>query len=197
MYTDAVDATVHDDIIGIESAKAGDAAAFGALVQRCQEVAFRAAYLLEVDRAAAADVAQEGFIRAYGSLAGFRSDAPFRPWLLRIVTNLARNELRSRAPRTGLFARLAPLAARTTPPPDADLTAQERASTLLGAVNDLPLDDRVVLYLRYFLELPEREIAQAIGKPTGTVESRLHRAAARLRRVIEERYPELMERDDE
>ena len=53
------------------------------------------------------------------------------------------------------------------------------------------IDDRVVLYLRFFLELPEREIAIAIGRPPGTVKSRLSRATGRLRAVIEARYPEL------
>ncbi len=53
------------------------------------------------------------------------------------------------------------------------------------------MDDRVVLYLRYFLDLPEREIATAIGKRPGTVKSRLHRASTRLRVVIQQDYPTL------
>jgi RNA polymerase sigma-70 factor (ECF subfamily) len=63
----------------------------------------------------------------------------------------------------------------------------------MHAIGELPEDDRVILHLRYYLELPEREIAAAIGKPPGTVKSRLHRASARLRAVIETRYPELRE----
>src|SRR5207302_10692524 len=74
-----------------------------------------------------------------------------------------------------------------------EVEARDEASTLLRAVNELPADDRVVLYLRYFVELPEREIAAAIGKAPGTVKSRLHRASARLREVIETKYPQLRE----
>ena len=59
------------------------------------------------------------------------------------------------------------------------------------SIGELPMDDRVVLYLRYFLDLPEREIATAIGKRPGTVKSRLHRASARLRVVIQQDYPTL------
>jgi DNA-directed RNA polymerase specialized sigma24 family protein len=56
---------------------------------------------------------------------------------------------------------------------------------------ELTGEDRVVLYLRHYLDLPEREIAAAIGQRPGTVKSRLHRAGARLRHVIDERYPGL------
>ncbi|MEO6045525.1 MAG: sigma factor-like helix-turn-helix DNA-binding protein, partial [Tepidiformaceae bacterium] len=58
-------------------------------------------------------------------------------------------------------------------------------------INELGAEDRVVLYLRYFLDLPEREIALAIGKAPGTVKSRLSRASGRLRTVIDARYPSL------
>ena len=78
----------------IAAAARGDAASFGALVERYQEPAFHAAYLLLRDASAAEDVAQEAFVRAYRQLHTFRRDAPFRPWLLRIVQNLALNELR-------------------------------------------------------------------------------------------------------
>jgi RNA polymerase sigma-70 factor (ECF subfamily) len=63
-------------------------------------------------------------------------------------------------------------------------------------MDELAPDDRAVLHLRYFLELPEREIAVAIDKAPGTVKSRLHRASQRLRAVIESKYPDLRERND-
>jgi RNA polymerase sigma-70 factor (ECF subfamily) len=181
-------------------AVAGDASAFGALVEQHQQVAFRAAYLIVRDAQAAEDVAQEAFIRAYRSMHKFRTSDPFRPWLLRIVTNLALNHARSQQRQRGLFDRIVRLRAETAPPtapPMHDaLAALDEASRLARAINELPPDDRVVLYLRYFLELPEREIATTIGKAPGTVKSRLHRAGARLRDVIRDRYPELMERSD-
>jgi len=156
-----------DDGAAIAAVRAGDADAFGVIVERYQQVAFRAAYLIVRDGAAAEDVCQEGFIRAYRQLGRFRSGEPFRPWLLRIVTNVALNDVRARGRRRGLFARLA-------------------------AIEELPPDDRVVLYLRHFLDLPEREIAEAIGKRPGTVKSRLSRARGRLRRVVETRYSSLI-----
>lgn len=182
-----------DETQTIERAAKGDAASFGALVEQYQEVAFRAAYLIVRDAAAAEDVAQDAFVRAYRRLHTFRRGEPFRPWLLRIVTNLALNEVRSRTRRTGLLGRIGAFAERAVEAPHDAVAASDDASVLLRAIGELPEDDRVVLHLRYYLELPEREIAAAIGKPAGTVKSRLHRASRRLRTVIEAKYPQLRE----
>ena len=172
-------------------AQRGDQQAYGELVTRFQQVAFRAAYLIVRESAAAEDVAQEGFVRAYQGLGRFRAGEPFRPWLLRIVTNLALNEVRARTRRGGLLERLGWASAKSEPPADEATLAGEERTELWHAINELGAEDRVVLYLRYFLELPEREIALAIGKAPGTVKSRLSRASGRLRGVIEERYPSL------
>ena len=192
VYSPQVDATLADESTAIERALDGDTAAFGTLVERYQEVAFRAAYLIVRDAQAAEDCAQDAFIRAYRGLRGFRRGEPFRPWLLRIVTNVALNDVRSKQRRTGLFDRVAAVAPKAVDAPDFSL-GDEHATTLARAINELPLDDRVVLHLRYFLDLPEREIATAIGKPPGTVKSRLHRAGKRLRELIEAKYPQLAE----
>ncbi len=180
-----------DESTAIEAARRGDADAFGVLVERYQEVAFRCAYLIVRDAAGAEDLAQESFVRAYRSLKNFRAGEPFRPWLLRIVRNLALNEVRARGRRQGLLSRIARLPTSADPGPSARLEERERQALVLRAIGELPMDDRVVLYLRYFLDLPEREIATAIGKRPGTVKSRLHRASARLRVVIQQDYPTL------
>ena len=180
-----------DEDGAVAAARKGDREAFRALVERYQEVAFRAAYLVVRDAAAAEDVAQEGFVRAYGALSSFHEGQPFRPWLLRIVTNLALNDVRARARRQGLLARFGRLRQDPEPAPEGAVVVGEQQALLWRAINELPADDRVILYLRYFLELPEREIAAAVGKPAGTVKSRLHRAGGRLRAVIDQRYPSL------
>ncbi|MEX2372534.1 MAG: sigma factor, partial [Dehalococcoidia bacterium] len=84
----------------------GDLHAFGRIVERYQDVALRAAWLVVRDEAAAQDVCQEAFLRAHRHLGRFRADEPLRPWLLAIVTNLAKNAVRSRARRHGMLARV-------------------------------------------------------------------------------------------
>ncbi len=187
------DAQAADDA-AVRATLDGDAQSFGPLVARYQEVAFRAAYLVVRDADAAEDVAQEAFIRAYRGLARFRTGAPFRPWLLRIVTNLALNEVRARGRRRGLaehVLRRAPAAPPRGDDPATRVVRDERDAALLRALRELRDDDQVVLYLRHFLELPESEMATALGVRPGTVKSRLSRAGARLREVIESRYPAL------
>lgn len=196
VYIERVDIADVDDATAVAAAAEGDHAAFAALVERYQQVAFRAAWLITRDAQDAEDVAQEAFVRAYRQLHTVRPGEPLRPWLLRIVQNQALNSVRSRNRRSGLLDRFAAIAPRTTPAPHTEVAAAEQSSQVLAAIARLPLDDQKVLHLRYFLDLPEREIAAAIGRPPGTVKSRLHRASARLRDVVDRDFPHLKERGD-
>ena len=174
-------------------AQQGDRAAFDALVQSYQELAFRAAYLIVRDEDDAADVAQDAFVRAYRSLGAFDVSRRFRPWLLRIVTNVALNSARSSGRRDAATERLARGAGTGKDQrPDAAVEAAEHSERVWAAIADLPDDDQRLIYLRYFLETSEAEAAESIGRPVGTVKSRLHRALQRLRRVIEDGYPDLL-----
>jgi len=185
------------DSEAILRAREGDGSAYAALVTNHQESAFRAAFLVLRDASAAEDIAQEAFVRAYRELRRFRAGESFRPWLLRIVTNLALNEKRAGGRRTALFERAGRLQADTTEPaPDELVVSDEQAVAVWRAVDRLDDGDRLVLYLRYFLDLNEKEMAVAIGKPAGTVKSRLHRAGRRLREIIERDYPELRDLND-
>lgn len=167
----------------IERARRGDHVAYGELVQRHQEVAVRTAYLACGDAAEAEDAAQDGFLKAHAALSRFRLEAPFRPWLLRIVVNEARNRRRSTGRRTGLALRMAEdrPADDAAPSPEAAVLAAEARRDLLAALERLGDDDRLVVGCRYLLELSEAETAEALGIPRGTVKSRLSRALARLR----------------
>jgi RNA polymerase sigma factor (sigma-70 family) len=166
----------------VSRARSGDASAFGALVDAFTEVAFRTAYLVTGDAAEAEDAAQEAFVKAYRALDRFREGSPFRPWLLRIVGNTARNRRRSTGRRLGLMLRAQAEAPRSPPAPSAEayVLRVERRRALLDAVNALPPDDRLVIGARYFLDLPEAEIAALAGVAPGTVKSRLFRARRRL-----------------
>ena len=167
----------------VAQAQRGDPGAYEFLVRRNQEVAFRTAYLVTGDSAEAEDAAQEAFIKAYYSLRRFRPGAPFRPWLIQIVANEARNRRRASGRRSGLALRAAadrPSGDAAASPEGAAL-AQEQRRVLLDAVKALRDEDRLVVAYRYFLELSEEEMAEALGCARGTVKSRLSRALGRLR----------------
>jgi RNA polymerase sigma-70 factor (ECF subfamily) len=161
------------------------------LVRRYQDVAMRTAYLIAPE-ADAADAVQDGFLKAYAGLSRFRDGAPFRPWLLRIVANEARNRRRSAGRRVGLALR----ASATAPPealadsPESEVLADEARAQLHGALGGLRDEDREVIGARYLLGLSEAETAQALSIPAGTVKSRTSRALARLRVALEALEPD-------
>ncbi len=167
----------------VERARAGDAQAYEALVREHQGIAFRTAYLITGSAADAEESAQDGFVKAYRALGRFRTGAPFRPWVLEIVANEARNRRRSAGRRTALAVRAAGEAPSgdAAPSPEGELLASEERASLLEAVNRLREDDRLVIGCRYFLELSEEETAGALRIRRGTVKSRLSRALERLR----------------
>ena len=172
----------------VAQARRGDAHAYEELVSAHQGIAFRTAYLLSGNAADAEEAVQDGFLKAYRALWRFRPGAPFRPWLLRIVSNEARNRRRSAGRREALRLRLAREAAPgdAAPSPGAALLDAERRDELVGALNRLPERDRLAIACRYVLDLSEAETAAALGCRRGTVKSRLSRALERLRAELEE-----------
>lgn len=163
--------------------------AYEELVRRYQDVAVRTAYVVAGSADDAEDAAQEGFVKAYAALGRFRAGAPFRPWLLRIVANEARNRRRSSGRRAMLAVRAAEdrPSLDAAPSPEVAVLAQETRATLLAAINALRDEDREVIGARYFLDLSEAETADTLGIPRGTVKSRLSRALGRLRVELDQR----------
>jgi RNA polymerase sigma-70 factor, ECF subfamily len=170
----------------VDRARSGDEDAYEELVRAHQGIAFRIAYLVVGDAAEAEDAAQEGFVKAHRALGRFRSGAPFRPWLLQIVANEARNRRRSAGRRAALALRAAAEGSSggAAPSPEGSLLAGEERERLLAAVNELGEGERLVIACRYFLELSEEETAAALGVRPGTVKSRTSRALARLREQL-------------
>jgi RNA polymerase sigma factor (sigma-70 family) len=170
----------------VERARRGDAAAFEELVVSYQGIAFRTAYLLAGDAADAEEAAQDAFVKAYRALGRFRRGAPFRPWVLAIVANEARNRRRASGRRAALTvrAREEDRLGGAAPSPEAALLTGEKRERLLHAVESLADEHRDVIVCRYFLELSEEETAAALGLRRGTVKSRTSRALERLREAI-------------
>lgn len=170
-----------DDLI--RRAKRGDTHAYEELVHAFEGIAFRTAYVLSGNAADAEEAAQDGFVKAWRALGRFREGAPFRPWLLRIVANEARNRRRSAGRRAHLALRAATeqVSGDAAPSPESALLSAETRERLLAAVEALPDDQREMVSLRYFVGLSEREVAESLDLPVGTVKSRTSRALERLR----------------
>jgi RNA polymerase sigma factor (sigma-70 family) len=163
-------------------ARDGDVGAFEELVTRYEGIAFRVAYLVVRSHGDAEDAVQEAFVKAYYALPRFHAGAPFRPWLLRIVANEARNRGRSSRRRDGLTLRVATAdRGEAAPSPEVAALARADAEALVTALDRLSDKDRLVIAYRYLFEMSEAETAEALGVRPGTVKSRLSRALKRLR----------------
>ena len=162
----------------IARAQAGSSEAFEELFRRNWRPAYRAAYLVVGDAAAAEDIAQEAILSAIRSLDRFDRGRPFAPWLHRIVVNRAIDWARARRLRPALG--LADDASEH-PAPD---PAPELSDEVLSALARLDEHHRAVVALRYLLGYTPGEIAELLDLPRGTVNSRLRRALDRLRPML-------------
>lgn len=169
----------------VRRARRGDERAFAELVRMHQETAFRVAYVISGSEAE--DAVQDGMVKAWRALGRFRTGAPFRPWLLRIVANEARNRRRSTARRSALVLRAEreDVSGGAAPSPETAVLATDERRRLLAALDGLPDDSRLALACRYLLDLDETETAAALGVRRGTVKSRVSRALDRLRESYE------------
>jgi RNA polymerase sigma-70 factor (ECF subfamily) len=163
----------------IRGAQAGSEADLEELFRRHWRRAYRAAFLIVHDHAAAEDIAQEAFVAAIRTLDRFDHRRDFRPWLGRIVANRAIDWTRARAARRETSEEVPERAASPE-------RAQGRyGDDVLKALAELSAEHRAVVVLRFVLEYTPGEIARALEIPRGTVNSRLRRALdvldARLR----------------
>lgn len=178
----------------IRSAQRGDLESFNRLVLVYQDVVYSHAYRMIGEPEAAEDVTQEAFISAYRGISSYRGGS-LKAWLLRIVTNAVYDEMRRRKRRP--TTPLEPLDADEeeiesprwlTDPGETPETSRERAElgeALQHCLDDLPPEFRVVAVLVDVQGLDYGEAAQVLGKPVGTIKSRLARARLRLRDCLQ------------
>lgn len=162
-----------DERAWVRGAQAGSASDLEALFRNHWARAYRAAYLVVHDRAAAEDIAQEGFLAAVRALDTFDGRRPFGPWLHRIVVNRAIDWARARKLRSevGDEAALAETPASADPPPG----SHPLSPAVVSALAALAPEQRAVIVLRYLLEYSPGQIAGLLDLPRGTVNSRLRR----------------------
>jgi RNA polymerase sigma-70 factor (ECF subfamily) len=141
--------------------------------------AFRTACLILHNRADAEEAVQEAFLRAWRFRAAVPSGEGVQPWLYRVVVNACLSKLRSDSRRSA-EREIGVDATEDGIGPEGAVLADLAQRMVVAALADLPEHLRVVVALRYYAGLSEREIASVIGRRPGTVKSRLHEAKTRL-----------------
>lgn len=164
----------------VREVQRGSAEALEELFRREWPRAYRAAYLVVHDAAAAEDIAQEAFLAAVRAIDRFDRSRPFGPWMHRIVVNRAIDLTRARSLRREVDSSAADSTEAPPDPPAAPLS-----SDLVSALRELSPEHRAVVALRFLFDYTPGEIADALDMPRGTVNSRLRRALDRLGEVLE------------
>lgn len=175
-----------EDGEAIRRLKRGDIGGLETLVSRYQVKAVRTAYLVTHDEALAEDVVQEAFVRIYHRFHGFDEARPFEPYLMRSVINGALNALRRQrrsVPLDGAEAEVEALLV-TARSVESQVEYGQLQESLLAALSRLSPRQRTVVVQRYYLEMSEHEMAQALEVSSGTVKWLLHAARARLRELL-------------
>jgi len=164
----------------VDSRDANRTGRLGELYLRYADDAVRLAYLLTGDRPLAEDLVQDAFVRLAGRLAHLRDEGAFEAYLRRTVVNLSRSYFRHRKVERAYLERTgrAPAERSAAMPDLGDRDA------LWAALARLPQRQRAALVLRYYEDLSERQIADVLRAPVGTVKSLLSRGLRTLRDEI-------------
>ena len=177
-----------DDQRLIDQCLDGDAAAFGELVRRYQDRLYSTVYRLVDNPDDAQDVVQDAFLNAYQSLDRFKGDSLFFTWLYRIAVNTAISHKRKQRVLLSIDAGrqgAQPLDDSEYSRPGEALERAEQGQRVQHALARLSPEHRTALILKDMEGQKYEEMAEILNVPIGTIRSRLHRARAELRELLE------------
>ncbi len=192
-FFQAANEAIPDEQALVQAARRGDFDAFNMLILRYQNLAFNVAFRILLDEENAKDITQNSFLSAYRNLNRF-SGSSFRAWLMRIVTNACIDELRRRQRHPTIS--LEPVSdedeevespfwmADHSSMPETVQEQAELQEAIRKALERVTVEYRVVLVLADIEGLDYNEIAAILGKPLGTVKSRLARARVQMRALL-------------
>lgn len=169
-----------DDLTAIRRLKSGDIQGLGALVERYQVEAGRAAYLITHDSTLAQDVIQEAFLRVHANIRNFDDTRPFAPYFMRIVANVAIDMMKQPTAEPFDVDTFAAQFPDSLPTPENISERSELRRAVWDALGSLAPQQRAAVVLRYYFDYSEKEVAQALDQPQGTVSWRLSTARKQL-----------------
>jgi len=182
-----------DDQVTISHLKRGDLGGLESLVKRYQARAVHTAYLILHDRSLAEDVVQTAFIKVAEHVRQFDDTRPFAPWFFRIVANDALKVAKQQQRILPLpdevdepTAHLAEWLVDPGPEPEQVFEREEMRRLILRALRSLPPEQRTVVVMRYFVDMPLSDMVSATNRPLSTIKWWLRDARQRLRRMIHE-----------
>lgn len=169
---------------------------FNELMESTYRKVYNMAFRLAGNRSDAEDLTQEAYYRAYRSFDDYEGDKPFENWIFRIVTRLFLDLLRSRRRRVHTVSYDAPLPtsgddtvhfdmADGSPTADQQMVNGAMSEDLQAVLNSLSQEQRTLVLLADVEGLPYKEISEMMGKPVGTIRSRLHRTHKLMRQRLE------------
>lgn len=174
----------------------GDMSAFEELVNRYKRPVFSLVYRMVGQYQEAEDITQEVFINVYEKLYQFDSNRKFSPWIYRIATNASISALRKRKKAILLdfdetFGKAyEDYYTASSDDPQLVFEREELKAFMDKAINELPENYRVVIILRYQMELNNQEIADVLGVSKQNIEVRVHRARKALRQIVQKHWEE-------
>ncbi|MDA9732752.1 sigma-70 family RNA polymerase sigma factor [Acidimicrobiaceae bacterium] len=172
----------------VKKSQLGDKSAFEELVKRHQELVFSLSFKLTGNRELANDVAQEAFIRAWKAIGKFRGDSTFGTWIYRITVNTAWT-LRKKAKKhysLNIEDTQEPVVVDEKKDPELVAINSDLSLVLRKALNQIPLEQRIIVELKNIEGRSHKEIADFLDISVTAAKVRLHRAHQKLRNILEE-----------
>ena len=172
----------------VKKSQLGDKSAFEELVKRHQELVFSLSFKLTGNRELANDVAQEAFIRAWKAIGKFRGDSTFGTWIYRITVNTAWT-LRKKAKKhysLNIEDTQEPVVVDEKKDPELVAINSDLSLILRKALNQIPLEQRIIVELKNIEGRSHKEIADYLDISVTAAKVRLHRAHQKLRNILEE-----------
>lgn len=172
----------------IERAQRGDAAAFSEIIERFQISVYNLCYrMLSHNAGDAEDATQEVFLKVWKNIGRFDANRTFSTWVLSIATNHCIDLIRKkRVPTVEIDETLEEILPDSIATPKQELAQKERSGLIWRILDGLSETDRAIVVLRYWDELPDREIAAALGLSEAAVKSRLFRARKQLVQIYQQ-----------